>query len=924
MKKYYFIIFFFVFFVSGNAQNINFSDPLFKSKLLESSPSNFIARDLNGDFFAIDSNGNGEIDMNEALQLGYLEVNGYAISSLGGISNFTNLVSLECENNLLQSLNVSMLIYLTNLNCSNNQLNNLNVSGLIELQNLNCQFNQLANLNASGITNLIDLDCSYNQLVSVNLVNLENLVNLNCSNNLIGTVDLTDLVNLKFIDFSYNQFTSIDTSNLTSLESLNCAFNLLTTLSVNSLINFKDLNCSNNLLTSLNLISLLSLTDLNCNFNQLPLINLNDLINLKNLYCTNNNFISLNLNGLNDLENLYCSNNQIAAISLDGLTNLITLNCNNNQLSSIDLSSLTSLKYLNCNSNLVTAINTNGLNTLLSMSCSNNLITILNLNSMIQLQSLYCMNNQIGTLNASNLINLQSLFCSNNQLGSLFIKNGSNESNLQFSGNPNLQYICADESEIEFVQDEINNNAYTNCFVNSYCSFVPGGLYYTVQGNSKFDNNNNGCDAIDSNYPTLQLLFSDGTDTDTLFPNTSGNYSKSVKSGSYTITPKLENPNYFTVSPITTSVNFPPTVSPYNQNFCIAANGNHSDIEITILPLNNALPGFDATYKIIYKNKGTISQSGTVNLNFNDAVLDLTTANPTATSQSTNNLYWSFVNLLPLESRSILVTLNVNSATENPPVNAGQLLTSTASVTTSNTDETPNNNTSRLNQIVVNSAATNNKTCIEGNSISTSQVGDYVHYIIRFKNNGTAIAQNIVVKDEIDTLKFDITTLIPINGSHAFETRLSNLNKVEFIFQNINLAFNSPNNECFVAFKIKTLATLVVGNTFTNTSTIYFDYKAPLSTNTTSTVIQTLENQIFDFSNNFTVYPNPAKEVLNINYTDEFTINSFSIYNTLGQLIQIISDPNDKSIDVSELKTGIYILTITSDKGIASIKFIKE
>lgn len=903
MKKHYFILFVSLFVGTSNAQNINFTDALFKAKLLESNASNFIARDLNGDYFAIDSNANGEINVTEALQLGYLNIDGNAITSLDGISNFTNLVSLECENNLLQSLDVSALINLTDLDCSNNLLNILNVSGLTELHNLSCQFNQLTNLNASGILNLINLDCSFNQLASVSLTNLENLENLNCSNNLIATIDLTDLINLKLVDFSYNQLSSIGTSSLTSLESLDCSSNLLTTLSINGLINFNDLNCSNNLLTSLNLINLSSLTDLNCNSNLLPLINLNDLENLETFYCTHNNLGTLNLNGLTNLKNIYCSYNQITTIELAGLTQLITLNCDNNQISSFELSSLSSLKYLNCNSNLITAINTNGLNALLSISCSNN---------------------QITTLNASNLRNLQSLYCSNNQLGSLFIKNGNNESNIQFSGNPNLQYICADESQIDYVQDEITNNAYTNCFVNSYCTFVPGGTYYTVLGNSKFDSNTNGCDASDSNYPNLQFLFSDGTETDTLFPTASGSYSKSVKSGSYTITPRLENPTYFTVFPTTTTVDFPPTVSPFNQNFCIAANGTHSDIEITILPINNAIPGVDATYKIIYKNKGTIPQSGNVNLNFNDTLEDIVVANPVASSQSTNNLNWQFSNLSPLESRSILVTLNLNSTSETPAVNAGQLISYTASVTTANTDETPANNISRLNQIVVSSPQTNNKTCIEGSTITPSQVGDYVHYIIRFKNNGSAIAQNIVVKDLIDTSKFDIATLIPIDGSHSFETRITGLNKVEFIFQNINLPYNNPNNDCFVAFKLKTVSTLAIGDTFTNTSTIYFDYKAPIATNTESTVIQTLGNQNFDISNDFSVHPNPAKEVLNINRTDNLTIRSISIYNTLGQLIQIISNPKNTSIAVSELKTGIYFLSITTEKGIGSIKFIKE
>lgn len=924
MKNLYFYIFFTLFIFASKAQVINFPDNVFKSKLLESSPGNFIAQNLTGDYFSIDANSNNQIEESEALQVGSLYLSDFSISSLDGINYFTNITSLNCENNLLSGLNVTNLLYLTSLNCSNNQLANLNVNGLTELQNLNCQFNQLANLNVSGITNLFNLECSYNQIVTLNLNNLLTLEVLNCSNNQIAGFDLTDLINLKSFDCSNNQLQSMDTIGLTSLESLNCSSNVLGSLAVNGLINFTNLDCNNNQLSTLSLINLASLIDLNCNFNQLSLLNLNNVINLKNFACTNNLLISLNLSGLSQLQNLDCQNNQITSIDLAGLTNLITVNCNNNQLSSIDLTSLTSLKYLYCNFNSINSLNVNGLNALLVLSCTDNQIATLNLTNTINLQSLYCTNNQIATLDLTNTSNLLNLFCSNNQLTSIFIKNGSFESNLQFSGNSNLVYICADETENDFVQDEINANNYTSCSVNSYCSFTPGGISYVVEGNVKFDDNANGCDILDTVYPNLQLSFSDGSTSENLIPSVLGNYSKAVRSGSYQITPLLENPNYFSIFPATTTVDFPPTSSPFNQNFCITPNGTHSDLEITILPLNNAQPGLDAKYKIVFKNKGTNTQSGTVNLNFNDAIIDLVSANPSTTSQSTNNLNWAFTNLLPLEIRTVLITLNLNTTTETPSVNVGQFVGYTATVTSSNTDEFPNDNTTTLNQTVVNTSETNDKVCIEGSTISPSQVGEYVHYVIRFKNNGTTVAQNIVVKDIIDTSKFDVASILPINGSHLFQTRITNLNVVEFIFENINLANNNPNNEGFVAFKIKTLLALPTGESFSNKATIYFDFEAPLTTNTELTTIQALVNQEFELNRNFTVYPNPVKNTLNIFSKNPLTISSITIYNSVGQLIQIVTNPTNASMDVSQLQSGVYFLKLSTDKGLESIKFIKE
>lgn len=899
MKNLFLFLFLIPFALTINGQTITFTDPTFKNKLLDSSSGNFIAQNLSGDYFMIDANSNNEIEESEALQVSALDVNSSSISSLGGVSFFTNLTTIYCDNNLLSNLNVSSLTNLLYLNCSNNQLVNLNVNGLTELQNLNCQSNQLTNLNVSGITNLVNLDCSYNQIATLNLNNLSNLEILNCTSNQISAIDLSSLINLKTFDCSSNQLSSIDTASLINLETFNCNSNFITSLAIINISNLTDLNCSYNLITTLNLINLPNLIDLNC---------------------TNNQLNSLTFNGLTQLESLNCANNQITTVNLNDLNQLISLNCNNNLIINLDISSLTNLKYLYCNSNLLSTLNLNGLNALLVLSCNNNLFTSLNFSNTNNLQSLYCSDNQISTLNLGNLINFQNLFCSNNVLTNLFIKNGSFENNLSFSGNQNLQFICADDTEINYVQDEINNNNYTNCHVNSYCSFTPGGVTYSVQGNVKYDNNNNGCDVLDSAFPNLQLSFSDGVSTESLFSNSNGSYSNSVKSGTYTITPQIENSNYFLVSPSTTSVDFTQVGSPFIQNYCITPNGNHADIEIVILPLNSLIVGQDAKYKIIYKNKGTITQSGSVNLIFNDAYFDVVVTNPISTSQNTNNLYWSFNNLNPQETRTIFVTLNLNSTS----ISTGQILQFTASVTTSNIDESPNDNSITFNQTVVNSMQANDKVCIEGSSVSTSQIGQYVHYCIHFKNNGTAIAQNVVIKDIIDTTKYDFGTLIPIDGSHMFLTRLTNSNTVEFIFENINLEFGNSNSDGYVMFKIKTLPTLTNGDTFTNTASVYYDYRAPLLTNIESTIIQTLSNITFEDIQRFTIYPNPVKEVLNIYTYEQNSVDSITIYNSLGQMIQKVVNPNNLSLNVSNLNQGIYFLNMTTEKGTTSIKFIKE
>ena len=190
---------------------------------------------------------------------------------------------------------------------------------------------------------------------------------------------------------------------------------------------------------------------------------------------------------------------------------------------------------------------------------------------------------------------------------------------------------------------------------------------------------------------------------------------------------------------------------------------------------------------------------------------------------------------------------------ETPAVNGGDILNYAANIVGLNTDETPDDNTFGLNQTVVNSFDPNDKTCLEGNTINPSMIGKYVHYKIRFENTGTFPAQNVVIKDLIDTTKFDLSTLQMTDASHNCFTRINNTNKVEFIFESINLPFDDANNDGYVVFKIKTKPTLTVNSTISNVANIYFDYNFPIVTNTATTTIAALSIQDFVFSNYFNI-----------------------------------------------------------------------
>ncbi|WP_300570348.1 T9SS type A sorting domain-containing protein [Flavobacterium sp.] len=462
---------------------------------------------------------------------------------------------------------------------------------------------------------------------------------------------------------------------------------------------------------------------------------------------------------------------------------------------------------------------------------------------------------------------------------------------------------------------------YNGTWCNGTVRLIAGNVY-VVNGNIKLDSNLNGCNASDLNYTNLKFNLG----SNQYIANNTGSYSMLFsEAGTYNITPILENPNYFTISPSSITANFPSQISPILQNFCVAPNGTHPDLEVILLPLEAARPGFDAKYKLVYKNKGNQIQSGTIGLTFDDTVLDLVSATPVVASQVTNSLSWNFANLNPMESREILITLNLNSPIETPALNAGGSLNYTTNVTSPQTDETPIDNVFEFHQMAVNSYDPNDKTCLEGLTVGTDKVGEYAHYVIRFENTGNYAAQNITVKDVIDTNKFDITTLVPLNGSALFTTKISEGNKVEFKFDNINLSSAVGTNTGYVAFKIKTKSTLVSGDTFGGNAGIYFDYNSAITTNTYTTTIQALSVKDFSFGNYFNLYPNPVSDILNISKKDDIEISSIHIYNVMGQLMMVIPNAkNTATIDVSNLASGNYFVKVNSDRGTSNTKFIKR
>ena len=77
-----------------------------------------------------------------------------------------------------------------------------------------------------------------------------------------------------------------------------------------------------------------------------------------------------------------------------------------------------------------------------------------------------------------------------------------------------------------------------------------------------------------------------------------------------------------------------------------------------------------------------------------------------------------------------------------------------------------------------------------------------------------------------------------------------------------------------------------------------------------------------DFATNLILYPNPVKDLL---FVKGDNMQQYDILSVDGKLIQSLQTNNDEDvIDFSGLESGVYMLRITSDKGVVTRRIIKE
>lgn len=338
------------------------------------------------------------------------------------------------------------------------------------------------------------------------------------------------------------------------------------------------------------------------------------------------------------------------------------------------------------------------------------------------------------------------------------------------------------------------------------------------------------------------------------------------------------------------------------------------DLEVS-LTSTNARPGFSTQVWISVVNNSAFP-SGQVNIALSyDALL----LNP-------SNAAWTVPAIEPYGSRMISFTANV-------PADIGLLgsnLNYVATVTNAASEVNTVNNTAIIDVVITGSYDPNDKQGLTSSRTSADQYfldqDDHIDYTVRFQNTGTAEAETVVIRDEIDT-DLDILSLRILGASHDFTPSFGEGRELVFTFNDINLPDSTTDllgSQGFISYRIEPNDDIVLGDVLDNTAGIYFDFNPPIITNTTSHVVDfsTAVNDAAYPLRPILLSPNPAADRVRITGVHS-RVEVVEIHATDGRLIRTKS-PTDDTFDVADLEPGCYLVhVVTKDGQSAVVRFTR-
>jgi hypothetical protein len=204
-----------------------------------------------------------------------------------------------------------------------------------------------------------------------------------------------------------------------------------------------------------------------------------------------------------------------------------------------------------------------------------------------------------------------------------------------------------------------------------------------------------------------------------------------------------------------------------------------------------------------------------------------------------------------------------------------------------------------------------------------------IDYTIRFQNTGTDTAFTVVIKDDISFF-LNIQTIRPGASSHPYVMTFDGPFRVVFTFNNILLPDSNTNlagSMGFVQFQIQQKEN-IEGYSILNEANIYFDFNAPIVTNTTFHKVHTqiipplvVSTKSVQSSQSaaLEIWPNPTGSSLWVK--SPYPSGAVSIMDAFGQVVHRQTVQSFVTIiHKNQLTPGIYWVQWVGDHGVSQLR----
>ncbi len=467
-----------------------------------------------------------------------------------------------------------------------------------------------------------------------------------------------------------------------------------------------------------------------------------------------------------------------------------------------------------------------------------------------------------------------------------------------------------------------HNTADSSC----YCTII-GTVFSDLNSNCIQDAGEVGRNGVQIHAANYEYTYTDAA----------GHYAIIVPSGTYTVVESEPfiagyslaacQPNYIpyiavAASGCSTVINFADTLNP------VAPPDTVHDLSVSTWDYNRPVPGFAYNQVTVIRNNGSFTEPGVQASYWADGTIFAPTITPSGSYSGAP--YWynaaSLPSLPPGSAQSFLMDYFVPAS-----VPLGTILvfkdtvSNTAPLSGWLTDNTPWNNVDYFNPYVVGPYDPNFK---EVKPTGLGSMGLITHsdsvlqYMVHFQNTGTYPAQNVVVTDTLDP-NLDWTSLSPIYASANCKVDMDENGHVTFTFKNIYLPPSSSEpitSGGFFVYSIKLKPALPIGTQIRNSASIYFDFNAPVKTESTLNTICSFP----DFVNNvtvttaktFSIYPNPADNTCSVALNNDASGAALlSIVDVAGRVIMnkditLTKGSQHIGLDLNTFAPGVYFVTL--------------